>query len=61
MAHPKRRSSNSRTGKRRAHWKLARPTSNECHNCGQQKLPHRVCGNCGHYNGRAVVEEKDEF
>lgn len=61
MAHPKRRSSNSRTGKRRTHWNLKRPTSNECPNCGQQKLSHRVCGNCGYYNGRAVVEETDEI
>jgi large subunit ribosomal protein L32 len=61
MAHPKRRSSNSRTGKRRTHWKLSRPNSNECPNCGQSKLSHRVCGNCGYYNGRAVVVEADEI
>ena len=56
MANPKRRSSNSRTGKRRSHWKLTKPTSTECPNCGQRKRPHRVCGNCGHYNGREVLE-----
>lgn len=56
MANPKRRSSNSRTGKRRTHWKLRKPAFNECLNCGQQKRPHRVCSNCGYYNGRAVVE-----
>ncbi len=56
MANPKRKSSNSRTGKRRANWKLHLPTFNTCPNCGQQKMPHRVCGNCGYYNGREVVE-----
>lgn len=56
MANPKRRSSNSRTGKRRSHWKLRKPAFNECPNCGQQKIPHRVCGGCGYYNGRDVVE-----
>jgi large subunit ribosomal protein L32 len=56
MANPKRRSSNSRRNKRRAHWKLSKPTFNECPNCGQQKRPHRVCGNCGYYNGRDVIE-----
>jgi large subunit ribosomal protein L32 len=56
MANPKRKSSHSRTAKRRANWKLRQPTFNECPNCGQQKVPHRVCGNCGYYNGREVVE-----
>lgn len=56
MANPKRKSSRSRTGKRRANWKLRQPTHNECPNCGQQKIPHRVCGNCGYYNGREVIE-----
>ena len=56
MAHPKRRSSNSRTGKRRTHWKLSKPTFSKCPNCEQARQPHRVCPNCGHYNGREVVE-----
>jgi len=56
MAHPKRRSSNSRTGKRRTHWKLTAPTRTECPNCGQPRRSHRVCANCGHYNGREVIE-----
>ncbi|MGA1195661.1 MAG: 50S ribosomal protein L32 [Candidatus Latescibacterota bacterium] len=61
MAHPKRRSSKYRNGKRRTHSKLSLPKSNECPNCGQSKLSHRVCGNCGYYNGRAVVVEADEI
>ncbi|MBB28227.1 MAG: 50S ribosomal protein L32 [Gemmatimonadetes bacterium] len=56
MAHPKRKNSNSRTGKRRAHWNLSLPGISECPNCGQQRRPHRVCANCGHYNGREVIE-----
>lgn len=56
MAHPKRRSSNSRTGKRRAHWNLKPAAHSDCPNCGQPRRPHRVCGNCGHYNTREVVE-----
>ena len=27
-----------------------------CPQCGEVKLPHRVCGNCGYYNGREVLE-----
>ncbi|MDP6778299.1 MAG: 50S ribosomal protein L32 [Candidatus Latescibacteria bacterium] len=56
MANPKRRSSNSRTGKRRAHWKLSAPGFSECPNCGQPRRPHRVCSNCGHYNSREATE-----
>ncbi len=56
MAHPKRRSSNSRTGKRRTHWKLLRPAFSNCLVCGQPHRPHRVCATCGQYNGREVTE-----
>ena len=27
-----------------------------CPNCGEAKLPHRVCGNCGYYAGRQAIE-----
>ncbi|MBK34245.1 MAG: 50S ribosomal protein L32 [Gemmatimonadetes bacterium] len=56
MAHPKRRSSNSRTGKRRANWKLRAVNASPCPNCGASRLSHRVCANCGYYNGREVTE-----
>jgi len=26
-----------------------------CDNCGEKKLPHTVCSNCGYYAGREVV------
>jgi len=29
-----------------------------CPQCKQQKLPHRVCGVCGYYDGRQVIEIK---
>ena len=56
MANPKRRHSKARTGKRRAHDFLTRPSLSECPNCHEAKLPHRVCLKCGHYDGREVVE-----
>ena len=56
MALPKRRHSRSRRDKRRTHWKLAAPSVSTCPQCGQKKLPHRVCSNCGHYGGKKVVE-----
>jgi len=32
----------------------------ECSNCHQPKLQHRVCGNCGQYNGREVFSTEEE-
>jgi len=55
VALPKRRHSNTRTAKRRTHWKLTKPTATNCSHCGQPKRPHRVCGNCGFYGGREIV------
>jgi large subunit ribosomal protein L32 len=26
-----------------------------CPNCGEPRIPHRVCPECGHYKGRTVV------
>jgi large subunit ribosomal protein L32 len=31
-----------------------------CGNCEQPVLPHHVCGNCGHYQGREVVQMEEE-
>jgi large subunit ribosomal protein L32 len=27
----------------------------ECPNCHQKKLPHRICENCGYYDGKNVL------
>ncbi len=31
-----------------------------CPQCGAPKLPHRVCGQCGSYKGRTVIEIDEE-
>lgn len=54
MAVPKRKTSPSRRGMRRAHDALKAVNSVECSNCGSKKLPHHLCKSCGHYNGRQV-------
>lgn len=57
MAVPKKKTSKSKTRSRRASaWKLSTPSRSVCPNCGAVKVPHRVCGNCGHYGGRQVIE-----
>ncbi|HEU5140422.1 MAG TPA: 50S ribosomal protein L32 [Bacillales bacterium] len=57
MAVPKRRTSTTRKKKRRTHYKLRVPGMVECDNCGEYKLSHRVCPECGSYNGNNVVEK----
>jgi len=57
MAVPKRKHSKSRKNKRRSNvWKLAVPGFCKCTQCGELKLPHRVCPNCGYYKGREVIK-----
>ncbi len=56
MAVPKRKTSKARRDKRRsAVWKLEAPALTKCPNCGEYKLAHRACSNCGMYNGRQVI------
>ena len=56
MAVPKQKISKSRRGQRRSHDALKPEANNECPNCGELKRPHHVCGSCGYYDGREVVE-----
>lgn len=61
MAVPKRRVSKARRDKRRSNvWKLDAPTLVRCKNCGQLTVPHKVCGSCGYYKGKAVIAMDDE-
>ncbi len=62
MALPKRRHSPTRRDKRRTHQHLTAPAAAVCPQCGQPKLPHRICPKCGFYRGRLVgkVKEKKE-
>ncbi|HLE83515.1 MAG TPA: 50S ribosomal protein L32 [Thermoanaerobaculia bacterium] len=59
MPNPKRRHSQARRDKRRAHDALRQPPAALCENCGEARLPHRVCPHCGQYRGRDVIEVKE--
>lgn len=56
MAVPKRKTTPSRRGMRRAHDRLKLVRSVECPNCGESKLPHHLCHQCGFYKGRQVLD-----
>lgn len=57
MPVPKKRTSHSRKMNRRAnHDKLIAPRLSTCPRCAASKMPHRVCGACGWYKNRTVVE-----
>ena len=60
MALPKRKMSKARRDSRRANWILTVSGLVECPQWHEKKMPHRVCPECGYYNGKQVVamEEK---
>jgi len=60
MAVPKRKHSNSRTGKRRAHDAIKPRELTYCRQCSTAVPTHMVCPNCGHYMGRKVTEVEQE-
>jgi large subunit ribosomal protein L32 len=49
--------SRSNTRARRSQWKATPATLVRCPNraCGELKLPHTACGNCGQYDGKQVL------
>ncbi|AFN75679.1 50S ribosomal protein L32 [Melioribacter roseus P3M-2] len=54
MPNPKRKMSKSRRDKRRTHYKASAPSLSRCSQCGELKLSHRACPNCGYYAGKSV-------
>lgn len=57
MAVPKKRKSKSKKNMRRsANNNLSAKKFQRCPNCFAPRLPHRVCGECGHYRAEQVVD-----
>ena len=57
MAVPKSKVSSARKNKRRSStWKLEAPAMAKCPKCGEYNLSHRVCSQCGSYDGKEVVK-----
>ncbi|ABK61244.1 50S ribosomal protein L32 [Clostridium novyi A str. 4552] len=60
MAHPKRKMSKSKRDSRRAQtFKLSLPGIVECPQCHEMKLAHRVCKDCGYYDGKEIVSKEN--
>ena len=60
MAVPKRRHSKSRARLRRATQGVAAAPIIKCSRCHEPKLSQRVCGNCGTYAGRQVLDVEND-
>ena len=60
MAVPKRRTSRSKKGTRRSHHRVTPVQIQFCARCNEPVLPHRVCTNCGFYQGRDAIAMEDE-
>ena len=56
MPVPKRKKSRARTRMRRSMWKTTVADLASCSQCGQPKMQHIACPNCGTYNKRQVLE-----
>lgn len=56
MPVPKRKKGRAATAARRATHTVSAPAKSTCPQCHQPKLPHRVCPECGYYDGKEVVE-----
>ncbi len=60
MAVPKKRKSKQKSRQGKAgKTKITLIKTNTCPNCGSATISHRVCGNCGYYNGRIYSLKKN--
>ena len=59
MAVQQRKVTRSRKNMRRSHHALEAPNLTSCNKCGQKIMPHRVCGNCGYYKNRKVLDTEN--
>ncbi len=62
MANPKRKLSRSKRDKRRSQWyaSMKDASLSRCNNCGEMRLPHHACPECGYYKGKSTVIPKSE-
>lgn len=50
------RHTKSHRNNRRSHHAVKSAALSLCAHCGQARKPHKICLNCGWYNGRQVID-----
>ena len=50
------RHNRSQVGSTRSHHALTAPCLSVCPDCNAKRQNHKVCSNCGKYNGRVVID-----
>ena len=58
MAVPKKKRSKSCNGMRWSHKKVTHDALSSCTHCGAAKRSHHICGECGYYKGKMMIEPK---
>ncbi|MHC4114536.1 MAG: 50S ribosomal protein L32 [Planctomycetota bacterium] len=53
---PAKKTSKVRTRTRRSHHRLKAANYTTCKKCGQAKLPHAACQNCGYLNPKITLK-----
>ncbi len=55
------RHTSGHTKNRRSHHSLTEPRLSKCSKCGSFHLRHRVCGVCGEYRSRQVIDVQTQI
>jgi len=58
MTTSRRHSNSRRDARRKNNKKIIHPHLVKCKNCGEMTIQHRVCTNCGYYDGKLVIAQK---
>lgn len=57
---PKKKHSKKRRGDKRSHSAITPVKTVPCSQCNSAYIPHRVCPECGYYNGKEVISNTSD-
>lgn len=60
MAVPRNRTSNARKNNRRSHHAKKLKSFASCSRCDTRRMSHSICPSCGTYDGRVMIQAKEE-
>ena len=58
---PKKKRTRARIGNRQSSYSLGVPELSRCPQCNGVRRAHRVCGECGYYNGREIITKEESI